>query len=68
MNHGGTYKQFHANTENLSRGSSYRVPMSIDDKIRYGMIAVTGASVVLATLGVHVGPITTNQVGTWGGS
>jgi len=31
--------------------------MTLDEKIRYGMIALTGASVVLATLGVHFNPL-----------
>ena len=30
--------------------------MTTDDKIKYGMVALTGASVVLATMGVHVSP------------
>ena len=41
--------------------------MSTDDKIRYGMMALTSASVVLATMGVHVGPLT-GPVSGWGGS
>jgi hypothetical protein len=32
-------------------------PMTIDEKIRYSMIALTGASLVLAGLGVHVSPL-----------
>ncbi len=35
----------------------HRVPMSTDDKIKFGMMALSGASVVLATMGVHLGPI-----------
>ena len=31
--------------------------MTIDEKIRYGMIAMGGASIVLTALGLHVGPI-----------
>ncbi|MGA2200048.1 MAG: hypothetical protein ABSG45_08940 [Nitrososphaerales archaeon] len=31
--------------------------MTIDDKIRYGMIALTGSSVVLAAFGVHINPL-----------
>lgn len=31
--------------------------MTLDEKIRYGMMALAGASVVLATLGVHVNPL-----------
>ena len=29
--------------------------MTLDEKIRLGMVALAGASVVLATLGVHPG-------------
>ena len=29
--------------------------MTLDEKIRYGMMALAGASVVLATLGAHPG-------------
>ena len=31
--------------------------MTLDEKIRFGMIALSGASIVLATLGVHVSPL-----------
>lgn len=31
--------------------------MTLDEKIRYGMIALTGASLVFATLGVHISPL-----------
>ncbi len=31
--------------------------MTLDEKVRYGMVALSGASVVLATLGVHVNPL-----------
>ena len=31
--------------------------MTIDEKIRYGMVALTGAGVVLATFGLHVNPM-----------
>lgn len=31
--------------------------MTLDQKIRYGMLALTGASIVFASLGVHVGPL-----------
>jgi hypothetical protein len=33
------------------------VNMTLDEKIRYGMVALSGASVVLATLGVHINPL-----------
>jgi len=41
--------------------------MSTDDKIRYGLMALTGASVVLTTMGAHFGPLT-GPVSGWGGS
>lgn len=31
--------------------------MTLDEKIRLGMVALTGASVVFASLGLHVGPL-----------
>jgi hypothetical protein len=31
--------------------------MTLDQKIQYGMMAVTGASLVFAALGVHVSPL-----------
>ena len=31
--------------------------MTTDDKIRYGMMALTGSSVVLAAFGVHINPL-----------
>jgi hypothetical protein len=31
--------------------------MTLDEKIRYGMVALAGASVVLATLGVRINPL-----------
>jgi len=37
--------------------------MSTDDKIKYGMMAVTGASVVFVTLGVHAPLAITNGLG-----
>jgi hypothetical protein len=33
------------------------VKMTLDEKVRYGMVALSGASVVLATLGVHINPL-----------
>jgi hypothetical protein len=33
------------------------VNMTLDEKIRYGMVALGGASVVLASLGVHISPL-----------
>jgi len=31
--------------------------MTLDEKIRYGMMALSGAGIVLATLGVHINPL-----------
>jgi len=31
--------------------------MTMDEKVKYGMLALTGASVLLATLGVHTTPL-----------
>ncbi len=31
--------------------------MSTDDKIKYGMVALGGASVVMAAFGVHISPL-----------
>jgi hypothetical protein len=31
--------------------------MSTDDKIRYGMMALGGASVVAAAFGIHISPL-----------
>jgi len=33
------------------------VNMTLDEKIRLGMVALAGASVVFATLGVHINPL-----------
>lgn len=37
--------------------------MTLDEKVRYGMLAVGGASIVLAALGLHVGPLTNGPAG-----
>ena len=31
--------------------------MTLDEKIRFGMLALTGASLVFASLGLHIGPL-----------
>jgi hypothetical protein len=33
------------------------ISMTLDEKIRFGMVAVGGASIVLTALGLHAGPI-----------
>jgi len=40
--------------------------MTLDEKIRYGMMAISGASIVFATLGLKVGPL--EIIGGWGTS
>jgi hypothetical protein len=40
--------------------------MTLDEKIRYGMLAISGASLVFATLGLKVGPL--EIIGGWGTS
>jgi len=40
--------------------------MTLDEKIRYGMLAVSGASIVFATLGLKIGPL--EIIGGWGTS
>lgn len=39
--------------------------MTLDEKIRYGMVALTGASLVFASLGLKVGPL--EIIGGFGG-
>lgn len=39
--------------------------MTLDEKIRYGMMALTGTSVVLAAFGVHINPL--EAIGGFGG-
>ena len=55
-------------SRNLGINTEKSMPllMTIDDKIRYGMIALAGASLVLAALGVHVDPLRIG--GGYGGS
>lgn len=31
--------------------------MTLDEKVRYGMVALGGAGIILATLGVHITPL-----------
>ncbi len=31
--------------------------MTLDETIRYGMLALSGASLVFASLGLHIGPL-----------
>jgi hypothetical protein len=45
---------------------SYPNGMTLDEKIRYGMMAISGASLVFATLGLKVGPL--EIIGGFGGS
>jgi len=41
--------------------------MTLDEKVRYGMVALTGASIVFAALGLHVAPLG-DAIGGAGGS
>jgi hypothetical protein len=41
--------------------------MTLDEKVRYGMLALTGAGIVFAALGLHLGPIdVTGSTGSLG--
>lgn len=40
--------------------------MTLDEKIRYGMLALAGASVVFASLGLNIGPL--EIIRGWGSS
>ena len=42
------------------------VNMTLDERIRLGMVALGGASIVFATLGVHINPL--EIIGGMGGS
>ena len=44
-------------TQYLYIGLSLARPMDIDEKIRYGMLGLSGASIVFAALGLHIGPL-----------
>jgi len=33
------------------------MPMTLDEKVRYGMLALAGASFVFAALGLKIGPL-----------
>lgn len=39
--------------------------MTLEEKVKYGMMAVSGASLVFATLGVHISPLA-DVTGSWG--
>jgi len=41
----------------ISKGIPTHADMTLDEKIRYGMLALGGASVVFATLGLPAGPL-----------
>ena len=40
-----------------SDGHPMAAAMTLDEKIRLGMVALTGASIVFASLGLHLGPL-----------
>ena len=37
----------------------YRGDMTLDEKVRYGMLALGGATLVFTAMGLHVGPLET---------
>ena len=39
--------------------------MTLEDKVKFGMMALSGASIVFTTLGVHVSPLA-QVTGSWG--
>jgi len=41
----------------LNNGFDYPPVMTPDEKIRFGMLALAGASIVFASLGLKVGPL-----------
>jgi len=41
----------------ISTGSQSSADMTLDEKIRLGMVALTGASLVFASLGLSVSPL-----------
>ena len=40
-----------------SSGNECSADMTLDEKIRLGMVALTGAAIVFASLGVNVSPL-----------
>ncbi len=40
-----------------NKGAQYSADMTLDEKIRLGMVALTGASLVFASLGLHASPL-----------
>ena len=40
-----------------NRRNIHSADMTLDEKIRLGMVALTGASLVFASLGLRVGPL-----------
>ena len=49
-----------------NKGAPYSADMTLDEKIRLGMVALTGASIVFASLGLKVGPL--EIIGGYGAS
>lgn len=48
---------YHAYAQSYIESAPYLVYMTQDEKIRYGMIALSAAGIVFATLGVKIGPL-----------
>lgn len=56
----------YAYAECLNLDSEEGASMTLDEKIRYGMLALGGLSVVFAALGIHPAPL--EPVRGWGTS
>ena len=41
----------------LCKGVSFRPAMTLDQKVRFGIMAVSGAAVVANFMGVHLSPL-----------
>jgi hypothetical protein len=41
----------------LNLNLAFRKGMTIDEKVRYGMLALGGASVILTAMGLHIAPL-----------
>ena len=55
---------FLCESSRLNQIAGNDMSMTLDEKIRLGMLALAGASIVFASLGVHLGPLDIN--GGWG--
>jgi hypothetical protein len=55
----------HGNQYHLNARRTFRPAMTTEDKVKYGMMALGGASIVFTTLGVHISPLA-QVTGGWG--